>query len=411
MKSSFHIIDRRSSPKGKNLPNRKRFIKRAKKYIQDNLKNLKKGINDTAEETVTIDTEGIEEPNFHFDGNTGHWDYVLPGNKHYRVGDTIPKENNSGNGKGYGGDGEDQFSFSVSNNEYLDLIFDDLELPNFVKHGHKSLTNFKWQRSGYCKTGSANNIALVKTFKNSIGRKIATLNPINKELEELYKHPEINKNRIVELIESKKKIAYLDPIDVRFKRYAKIETPITQAVMFCLMDVSGSMDQNTKDIAKRFFLLTYLFLKKKYQKIDLVFIRHTDYASEVNEEEFFYSRVSGGTKISSGTDLIQQIIKDRYPIDSWNIYGIQATDGDNAEDDNDSFIGGLETLLPSFQYYVYVEINEPYESMNLFKPTALFSILQEFGKSKPNLNIIRIQNMDDVVRAFIGVFSKNDQKI
>src|SRR5256885_5933521 len=128
-------------------------------------------------------------------------------------------------------------------------------------------------------------------------------------------------------------VAFLDPIDLRFRNRTRVPAPISQAVMFCVMDVSGSMDQDRKDLAKRFFILLYLFLTRHYEKIDIVFIRHHTQAAEVSEDEFFHSQESGGTVVSSALVLLDQIIRARYPSGDWNIYVAQASDGDNFGDD------------------------------------------------------------------------------
>ena len=154
-----------------------------------------------------------------------------------------------------------------------------------------------------------------------------------------------------------KVIPYLDPVDVRYNRFERVPRPVAQAVMFCLMDVSGSMTQSTKDIAKRFFILLYLFLKRNYDKIDVVFIRHHTSAKEVDEEEFFYSRETGGTIVSSALKMMQEIMAERYPANEWNIYAAQASDGDNWNDDSPLCRDILiNQIMPFVQYFTYVEI-------------------------------------------------------
>jgi hypothetical protein len=125
------------------------------------------------------------------------------------------------------------------------------------------------------------------------------------------------------------------------------------------MDVSGSMDQATKDMAKRFYLLLYMFLKRHYERTEVVFIRHHTTAREVDEHDFFYSRETGGTVVSSALKLMKEIIDDRYSPDAWNIYAAQASDGDNWNDDS-PLCGKLlsESLLPLVQYYAYIEITQ-----------------------------------------------------
>jgi uncharacterized sporulation protein YeaH/YhbH (DUF444 family) len=154
-------------------------------------------------------------------------------------------------------------------------------------------------------------------------------------------------------------IPYIDPFDLRYSNRIKVPKPMTQAVMFCVMDVSGSMDESRKDTAKRFFILLYLFLKRVYDKIDVVFIRHHTAAAEVDENEFFHSRESGGTVVSSALHLLNKIIDERYGPGQWNSYVAQASDGDNW--DNDSLLCKqllINTIMPKVQYYTYVEITD-----------------------------------------------------
>ena len=127
---------------------------------------------------------------------------------------------------------------------------------------------------------------------------------------------------------------FLDTNDLRYNLHVKRPVPTSQAVMFCLMDVSGSMDQQIKDMAKRFYLLLYMFLKRHYERTDIVFIRHHTVAKEVDEQEFFYSRETGGTVVSSALRLMKEVIDARYSPNEWNIYGAQASDGDNWNDDS-----------------------------------------------------------------------------
>jgi uncharacterized sporulation protein YeaH/YhbH (DUF444 family) len=152
-------------------------------------------------------------------------------------------------------------------------------------------------------------------------------------------------------------IPYIDPLDVRYRRFEPYTTPVAQAVVFCLMDVSGSMDEHRKDLAKRFYTLLYLFLKRRYEHVDVVFIRHTHVASEVDEETFFYSRESGGTIVSTALEEMLRIARDRYPTDQWNIYAAQCSDGDNTAADNPKAAALLtDAILPIVQYYAYLEV-------------------------------------------------------
>src|SRR5262249_52632263 len=149
----------------------------------------------------------------------------------------------------------------------------------------------------------------------------------------------------------------IDPVDIRFNRFEPMPLPNSNAVMFCLMDVSGSMGEREKDLAKRFFVLLHLFLKRRYDRIDMVFIRHTHQAQEVDEDTFFHSTQSGGTVVSTALEEMRRIIQERYPSKDWNIYAAQASDGDNLTGDSDNCVHLLnDELMRLCQYYAYVEI-------------------------------------------------------
>ncbi len=127
--------------------------------------------------------------------------------------------------------------------------------------------------------------------------------------------------------------------------------------MFCLMDVSGSMGEREKDLAKRFFILLHLFLERRYKSVDIVFIRHTHDAQEVDEETFFYSRQSGGTIVSTALEKMLEIQRARYATADWNIFAAQASDGYTQSGDARRCVELLDSaLMPICQYYAYIEI-------------------------------------------------------
>ncbi|MCZ6619361.1 MAG: YeaH/YhbH family protein, partial [Gammaproteobacteria bacterium] len=200
-----------------------------------------------------------------------------------------------------------------------------------------------------------------------------------------------------------KRVPMLDTTDLRYKMHLKRPLPTSQAVMFCLMDVSGSMDQSIKDMAKRFYLLLYMFLKRHYEKTDIVFIRHHTVAKEVEEQEFFYSRETGGTVVSSALKLMYQIIEARYSPNAWNIYGAQASDGDNWNDDSPTCSRLLrEKLLPLVQYFAYVEITKRSHQ-------ALWREYDQLSDEFPDAFAQRhIQKVSDIFPVFHDLFQKKD---
>jgi uncharacterized sporulation protein YeaH/YhbH (DUF444 family) len=192
------------------------------------------------------------------------------------------------------------------------------------------------------------NISVVRSLQNSLARRTAMTAGKRRELRELESSLKVVENtepaqlleeerlrkEIAELRAKIDRVPFIDTFDLRYKNYEKRPEPSSQAVMFCLMDVSGSMDQATKDMAKRFYILLYLFLSRTYKNVEVVYIRHHTQAKEVDEHEFFYSQETGGTIVSSALKLMDEVVKERYDPAQWNIYAAQASDGDNWADDS-----------------------------------------------------------------------------
>ncbi len=235
------------------------------------------------------------------------------------------------------------------------------------------MDDFVYRHAGFTNTGVPAKINVVRSLKNAHARRIALSGKSRRLLKETLRLIDLeeqqetalkNPKRIAELILEKERLQakigrlpFIDDFDLRYNLSAKEAMPSSAAVMFCLMDVSGSMTQATKDIAKKFYLLLYMFLRRNYEKIEVVFIRHHTNAKEVDEEEFFYSRETGGTIVSSALRLMQQIIAERYPANAWNIYAAQASDGDNWNDDSPTCQRILEKeLIAKVQYFSYIEI-------------------------------------------------------
>jgi len=371
-----YIIDRRLNSKDKSAVNRQRFLKRYKKHIKRAVSDAvtKRSITDMERgENIGIPQKDIEEPTFGH-GQGGIRSRVLPGNREFNAGDRLKRpDGGAGGGAGSGsasdsGEGMDDFVFQITQEEFLEFMFEDLELPNLVKRQLLSNDSVKIVRAGISEEGTPNQLNIVRSMRSAYARRIALgakkrrrRNELLSLLEELDDGAEkrILEQELDELQRKLSRIPYIDDFDLKFNVNKKQPQPSSKAVMFCLMDVSGSMDQRTKDIAKRFFILLYLFLQRSYEKTDVVFIRHHSTAKEVDEQEFFYSRETGGTVVSSALKLMQEIIEERYPVSEWNIYGAQASDGDNWTNDSPICHDLLnEKLLPLLQYYCYIEITD-----------------------------------------------------
>ena len=377
-----YIIDRRLNSKNKNTVNRQRFLRRYRKQIKQSVSEAigRRSITDMDRgEDISIPREDVNEPVFGH-GPGGERNYVLSGNKEFATGDKIqrpPSSEGGGSGEGEAsdsGEGDDDFVFQISQEEFLEFMFEDLALPNMVKRQLAESDEYKLARAGYSEVGSPNQLNIVRSLKSAHARKIALggkhrrkRKALRAELEALIEPLDEQavqrKSEILDEIDllSRKlnAIPYIDEFDLKYNLTVKLPQPSPKAVMFCLMDVSGSMTEDIKDTAKRFFFLLYLFLKRNYEKIDLVFIRHHNTASEVNEHDFFYSRETGGTVVSSALTLMDEIIRERYSPSRWNIYAAQASDGDNWQGDTERCVELLnEKILPCVQHYSYIEIGK-----------------------------------------------------
>jgi uncharacterized sporulation protein YeaH/YhbH (DUF444 family) len=373
-----HVIDRRLNGKNKSTVNRQRFLRRYREHIKKAVEEAvgRRSITDMEHgEQISIPGRDTDEPVLHH-GRGGRQTTVHPGNREFTTGEKIARPQGGGGGQGAGkasnsGDGIDEFVFQITQEEFLDFMFEDLELPNLIKRHLTGTDTFKSVRAGISNDGNPSRINIVRTLRSAHARRIALsgnsrkkLRTAEAELECLKREQPDNlsdiralEDDIIKLRARIKRVPFLDTFDLKYNLLVKQPNPSSKAVMFCLMDVSGSMTQSTKDIAKRFFILLYLFLKRNYDKIEVVFIRHHTSAREVDEDEFFYSRETGGTIVSSALKLMQEIMAERYPINEWNIYAAQASDGDNWNDDSPLCRDILiNQIMPFVQYFTYVEI-------------------------------------------------------
>ena len=378
-----YFIDRRANGRHKSAINRQRFLQRYRKHIkravedsvnQRSITDMKRG------EKITIPDRDISEPVFRH-GRGGENTIVSPGNREFTEGDRFQRPGgggSGGDGSGEGsasnqGEGVDEFAFSLTQEEFLDFVFDGLELPHLERKQLADIEEVRPVRAGIARDGIPARMNVVRSMREAYARRIAMRAPLKRALKDAEEALVLERSkdavlrnpvRIAELEEEiqrlEKRIAgvpYIDTYDLRYNNMANQPMPSNKAVMFCVMDVSGSMTQAHKDIAKRFFLLLYLFLERNYERIELVFIRHHTAAKEVDEQEFFYSRETGGTIVSSALNLLDEVIEARYPPGQWNLYVAQASDGDNWDDDSTTCRQLLtDKLMQRLQYFAYVEI-------------------------------------------------------
>jgi len=423
------IIDRRLAGKNKSIGNRERFLRRYKDQIREAVKRAidGRGIRDIERgEEIHIPKRDLSEPVFGH-GQGGVRDMVHPGNQDYVRGDRIERpKGGSGGGSGKGqasnsGEGDDDFVFALSKEEFMQVFFEDLALPHLIRTQLADVPEFKYHRAGYSSDGTPNNLHVVRSMRGAIGRRIAIGAGSRRDLRELEEQRDkllasmqpgdvVAAAELLALDEEIKalharvaRIPYLDPIDLRYRSRVKTPVPTSKAVMFCLMDVSGSMDEGRKELSKRFFILLYMFLTRHYEKIELVFIRHHTQAQEVDEQNFFHARETGGTVVSSALVLMDDIIRQRYSPSEWNIYGAQASDGDNWHHDSGRCRELLtDKLLPLVRYFAYVQVAE--EEQNLWDE---YTHIQE---AHPHFAMRKATEASQIYPVFRDLFKKEGAK-
>jgi uncharacterized sporulation protein YeaH/YhbH (DUF444 family) len=418
-KVAMHIVDRRLNPGGKSLENRQRFLRRAKALVQGAVKKSSqdRDIKDVLEGgEVSIPLDGMNEPRFRREGGTR--DMVLPGNKKYVEGDMLPR---SGEGRGKrasdpgGGDGEDAFRFVLSRDEFVDLFLDDLELPDLAKRKLAEAESEGLRRAGYSTSGSPANISVSRTVRLAMARRIALRRPRPETIAQLEAEiADCDEARRVELmaeldaLKAKfRRIPYIDPIDIRYRRFETMPKPVAQAVMFCLMDVSGSMSEHMKDLAKRFYMLLYVFLTRRYRHVEIVFIRHTDRAEEVDEDTFFHGTASGGTLVSSALQAMHEIVRSRFRPADWNIYAAQASDGDNSR--SDGVVAGrllTEMILPVSQFFAYLEVGETGGRTFDMPDSSLWTLYQRLRADGAPLSMRKVSDRSQIFPVFHDLFQR-----
>jgi hypothetical protein len=418
------IIDRRLSGKNKSIGNRERFLRRYREQIGEAVRRAVsgRGIRDLEQgEDITLPKRDVSEPVFGH-GQGGDREYVHPGNREYVKGDRIERPqggggSGSGSQAGDGEGGEDDFVFRLTKEEFMRVFFEDLALPHLIRTQLAEVPEWKSHRAGFVSDGNPSNLHVVRSMRGALARRIALGGDSRREIRELEAHllhlqrsPRVSdalvqreiretEAKLEELRSKAKHVPFLDPIDLRYRNRVRVPVPSAKAVMFCLMDVSGSMDEARKDMSKRFFMLLYMFLTRHYEKIDLVFIRHHTQAAEVTEEEFFHATETGGTVVSSALTLMLDIVRARYPSTEWNIYGAQASDGDNWHQDSGRCRELLsEHLLPLVRYYAYVQVAEAEQNM--------WEEYTQLLDSHKNFAMRKVADAQDIYPVFRDLFKK-----
>jgi uncharacterized protein len=418
----MHIVDRRLNPGSKSLENRQRFLRRAKALVQGAVKRASqdRDIKDVLEGgEISVPLDGMNEPRFRCEGGTR--DMVLPGNKKFVEGDLLPRQGQGGsksNGPGEG-EGEDGFRFVLSRDEFVDLFLDDLELPDLAKRKLAEVDSEGIHRAGYTTSGSPANISVSRTVSRAMARRVALRRPrpealaaLETELADCSAARRVEIEAKIEALKARiRQIPFIDPIDIRYRRFETTPKPAAQAVMFCLMDVSGSMTEHMKDLAKRFYMLLYVFLKRRYRHVEIVFIRHTDRAEEVDEETFFRGPASGGTLVSSALQVMHDIVRSRFRPADWNIYTAQASDGDNSSSDGEAVARLLtEMILPASQFFAYLEVGEDSGLTFDMPDSSLWTLYERLRIQGAPLSARKVCERKEIFPVFHDLFKRRGKQ-
>ncbi len=287
-------------------------------------KAIKEGIHDiVAEESIIgqdgkkkikIPVRGIKEYRFIYGSNENNKTVgSAPGSdirRGQKIGDS-KKENSPGNTPG-NTPGEEFYEVEITLEELSHYLFDDLQLPDLEKKALKKILTEKIKRKGYRKEGIKPRLDKKKSAIQRIKRKKATERSRDQEIEENFPFHEN---------------------DLVYRHFKSLQKECSNAVIFFIMDISGSMTKEKKFIARSFYFLLYHFIRSKYEHTEIVFVSHDTSAYEVNEEQFFSRGNSGGTLVSSALELVCEIVNKRYHPNSWNVYSFQCSDGDNWPED------------------------------------------------------------------------------
>ncbi len=371
----------------RSAPDRARHKKKIEKAIKEGIHDIvaeESIIGQDGKKKIRIPVRGIKQYKFIYGTSKGSKGVGSAQGKDIRKGQVIKK----GKKKGRGGKpdkpgnekGEEFYDVEITLEELAKYLFEDLNLPDLEKKQSDSVFSEKIKRKGYRSKGIRVRLSKKETLKNKIRRqKKSEMNgTFDPEGEERFPFHEN---------------------DLKYKHIEIKKKPITSAVIFFIMDVSGSMDKNKKFLARSFFFLLYQFIRYKYESVDLVFISHTTEGKEVSEDDFFKKSSTGGTYISSGLTKELEIVEKKYPSNSWNIYSFHCSDGENWSEDNPKAYSAMKKVIDLSQMSAYIQINHSGEVVYGEEMTEVFTPL-ECDKFK----LIKISEKEDIWPQFKKLF-------
>ncbi len=415
---------------------RLRHRQKVRESIRENIADIiaeESIIGKNKDRVIKVPLRGIKEYRFVYGENAPG---AAQGDGDSRPGQVVGKTGQEGPGKGddRAGDrpGIDYYETDVTLEELIEIMFEDLELPNLERKALREIeSDFSTKRKGYRRVGIRVRLDKRRTAKQRVMRMLAAqrragaqaaaqgqANDVAANGADLEDDPEILQNEPSEMAPDSE--AFLEDeadtrrSDGRFPfhqndlRYKHVEVDTREesnAAVICVMDTSGSMDTMKKYLARSFFFLLYQFISTRYRSVEIVFVAHHTEAHEVTEEEFFHKGESGGTFISSGYTKALEIIAERYHPSLWNVYAFHCSDGDNFDSDNPAALKAAEQLAEVCNLFGYGEIkplgSRYYESSML----NVFRRLQA-----PNFHTVLIERKEDIWPSFKAFLAKDRVK-
>jgi hypothetical protein len=380
---------------------RKRHREKLRKSIRENIADIiaeESIIGRDRDRVIKVPIRGVKEYRFVFGENAGG---VGAGNGETEPGQVVGQAGKKGQpGQGPAGSdpGLDYYETEITLDELVDIMFEDLELPDLERKILKqAMTERVAKRQGYRKAGIRVHLDRKRTVRAKLRRQVAAGVAFRGEGD-----PPPSTDADAEEAEPEKQHFPFRKEDLTYKRLVMDEREESNAVVICIMDTSGSMDRLKKYLARSFFFLLYQFLCTKYQAVEIVFVAHHTQAKEVTEDEFFHKGESGGTLISSGYKKALEIIGQRYHPAHWNVYAFHCSDGDNFESDNEESLKAARELCSLCNLFGYGEIkpmgSHYYES----------SMLERFRRlDADNFQSVLIERREDIWPAFRSFLARD----
>lgn len=382
------IFKTHSTNADRSATDRRRHKEKIEKAIKEGVYDIvaeESIIGQSGKKKIKIPVKGIKEYRFVYGKNEGSKGVGSAQGKQIKKGQKIKQGKKKQQGKPGAGKpgneaGEEYYEVEVTLDELAKYLFDDLELPDLEKKTNSSVVAERIKRKGYRSKGIRARLSKKETLKNKIKRK-----------------KRAEKNGTYDP-SSEERFPFHDD-DLKYKHIEVKKKPITNAVIFFIMDVSGSMTKQKKFLARSFFFLLYQFIRYRYENLETVFISHTTDAKEVSEDDFFQKGSSGGTYISSGLDKSLEIISERYNPSNWNLYAFHCSDGENWPQDNEKALSSMSKLVDMCQLSGYIQIKGSQERIWGEEMSKKFSIL-----SCDSFKIVNIADKQDIWPQFAKLF-------